>query len=347
MMSQKETLPAGPKKSSLRRNGCLVVLVLALAFLICAGVNFYQHLEQENNYEAGHAAYLQADCPAAVPLFDLAINGGGFGGENGDAAKAAVTEKAECAAWQKALEAHHSSDFEAALAGYAALVETYPQTPLLPVVQSQMESLFRESASLARQANPELCRQFQTLRAQELVPAKAGELPPLLWACGQIFEENDDPASAVELYAQLLNDYPDHALAQESMPALARATVAQAKAAGAGNIPAPQSVGGTGSGPAVVVVQNASPEKISLVFNGPEARLEELAACADCFKYSGDGPAACPEQGAVGVYELPAGDYTVVVNSSSDKGVIPFIGEWQLGQGEEYRSCFFLVTTAE
>lgn len=346
-MSQNETLPAGPKKSSLRRNGCMVLLVLILAFLICAGVSFYQHLEQENNYEAGHAAYLKADCPAAVLLFDLAINGGGFGGENGDAAKLAVKEKAECVAWQEAMEAHNRSNFDAALTGYAALLEIYPQTPLLPLVQSQMESLFRESASLAGQANPELCRQFQTLRVQGLVPAQADALPPLLWACGQVFEESDDPGRAVELYAQLLNDYPDHALAQETIPALARATVAQAKAAGAGNIPAPQSVGGTGSGPAVVVIQNASPEKISLVFNGPESRLEELDACADCDRYSGDGPAACPEQGSVGVYEVPAGTYDVVVNSSSDKGVIPFIGQWNLNQGEEYHSCFFLVTAVQ
>lgn len=346
-MSQNETLPGGPKKSGWRRSGCLVLLAVVLAFGACAGVNFYQHLEQESHYEAGHAAYLKADCPAAVPLFDLAINGGGFGGENGDAAKLAVKEKAECTVWQEALEAHNSSDFDAALAGYAALVETYPQTPLLPLVQSQTDSLFKEAETLAGQADLTLCQQFQTLRAQELVPAKEGALPPLLWACGQAYEDNDDPTSAVGLYAQLLSDYPDHPLAQETTPSLARATVAQAKAAGAGNIPAPQSVGGTGSGPAVVVIQNASPEKISLVFNGPESHLEELEACAECTRYSGDGPAACPELGPVGVYELPAGDYTVVVNSSSDKGVIPFIGEWPLGQGQEYHSCFFLVTTAQ
>jgi hypothetical protein len=169
----------------------------------------------------------------------------------------------------------------------------------------------------------------------------------LLLACGQAHEDNNDPTSALELYQLLLADYPDHPLTEETTAALARASVAEAKAAGAGNIPAPQSVGGSGSGPAVVVIQNDSPEKLSIIFSGPEARIEELEPCASCTNYTGDGPEACPEQGPIGSYELPEGDYEVVVKSISDEGVTPFTGQWSLATGDEYYSCFFLVTTIQ
>lgn len=350
-MSQNDAVSATPapakKKSSIWRIGCTILGVLALAFLVCAGINFYQYTVQKNNYEAGHAAYLQADCATAAPLFDQAINGGGLGGDSNEAAKLSVQEKAECDELQKAVDAQSGGDFGAALAGYANFLDAYPQTPLLPAVQNQTETLFKESEAIARQADLPLCQQFEALRVQELVPAKEGALPPLLLACGQTHEDNNDPTSAIELYSRLLSDYPDHALAQETTAALARASVAEAKAAGAGNIPAPQSVGGSGSGPAVVVIQNDSPEKISIVFSGPEPRFEELEPCTECTNYTGDGPEFCPEQGPIGTYEVPAGDYEVVVKSISDEGVTPFTGSWSLGQGEEYYSCFFLVTTVQ
>ncbi len=190
-----------------------------------------------------------------------------------------------------------------------------------------------------------MCQQFEALREQEFVPAKEATLPPLLLACGQAHEDNNDPTSAIGLYQLLLTDYPDHPLVEQTTTALARASVAEARAAGAGDIPAPQSVGGSGSGPAKVVIQNDSPEKLSIIFSGPEARIEELEPCATCTNYSGAGPESCPEQGPIGTYELPSGDYDVVVKSISDEGVTPFTGQWNLTDGEEYYSCFFLITS--
>jgi hypothetical protein len=104
---------------------------------------------------------------------------------------------------------------------------------------------------------------------------------------------------------------------------------------------------GDGSGPAVVVIQNDSREEISLVFSGPEARFESLAVCEDCDDYVGTGPEFCPELGPIGTYEVPAGTYEVVVKSISDEGIIPFTGTWDLAAGEEYYSCFFLITDFE
>jgi hypothetical protein len=350
-MSQTDPASPGPNppkpKSRGRQIGCGILAVVALVCATCAGINFYQYSVQKDNYEAGHAAYLEADCAKALPLYDQAINGGGLGGDSNEAAKLAVAEKAECDELQQAIDAQTSGDFGTAMAGYVNFLANYQETPLAPAVRSQTETLFKESETIAGQADLALCQQFDTLRGQELVPAREAALPSLLLACGQAHEDNDDPTSAIDLYSLLLNDYPDHPLVGDATTGLARASVAEAQAAGAGNIPAPQSVGGSGSGPAVVVIQNDSPEKLSIVFSGPEARIEELDACASCTNYTDAGPEACPEQGPLGTYELPSGDYDVVVKSISDDGVTPFTGQWNLATGDEYYSCFFLVTTEE
>jgi hypothetical protein len=149
----------------------------------------------------------------------------------------------------------------------------------------------------------------------------------------------------VEIYQRFVTAYPNHPDFATVEAQLAKAAVAEARAAGAGEIAPPMAVGdGSGSGAAVVVIQNDSREELSLVFSGPDARFETLAPCAECEDYVGSGPEFCPELGPIGTYEVPPGTYDVVVKSISDEGVIPFTGSWELAAGEEYYSCFFLIT---
>jgi hypothetical protein len=121
--------------------------------------------------------------------------------------------------------------------------------------------------------------------------------------------------------------------------------VADAKASGAGEIAAPERSGSTDSASTLVVIQNDSPERLRLVFSGPEARIEELETCGACARYSLVGPAFCPEKGPIGRYTLQPGEYEVLVEAISDEGVTPFTGTWPLGEGGEYYTCFFIVTT--
>jgi hypothetical protein len=74
-------------------------------------------------------------------------------------------------------------------------------------------------------------------------------------------------------------------------------------------------------------------------------RVEKLEPCADCEEFTGDGPSACPEKGPVGSYVLPPGTYEVVVTAVSTGSVTPFRGTWTLESGQEYASCFYLVTS--
>ncbi|NJM07419.1 hypothetical protein HC891_16395 [Candidatus Gracilibacteria bacterium] len=82
-----------------------------------------------------------------------------------------------------------------------------------------------------------------------------------------------------------------------------------------------------------------------MIFSGPEVRVEELEPCVGCSDFSGSEPTACPELGPVGTYLLAPGTYDVVVKASGDGSVTPFRGNWVLDGGQEYSSCFYLVTT--
>jgi hypothetical protein len=82
------------------------------------------------------------------------------------------------------------------------------------------------------------------------------------------------------------------------------------------------------------------------VFSGPESRIEKLDACSSCIKYYGNGPTYCPEKGPVGRYTLTPGNYEVLVESISDKGITPWVGDWVLQSGNEYSNCFFIVTSS-
>jgi hypothetical protein len=170
-------------------------------------------------------------------------------------------------------------------------------------------------------------------------------MPSLYVGCGQAYEGIGDWDAAILMYEDFLADHPDHALAADVEAALARSIVAQAQSLGAGEIPPPARSGSTGSDVTVVIIQNDSPDPLRIVFSGPESRVEELEACDTCTNYTGTGPAFCPELGPIGNYPLLPGEYDVVVESVSDDGTTPWTGSWELVSGDEYYSCFFVVTT--
>ena len=79
-----------------------------------------------------------------------------------------------------------------------------------------------------------------------------------------------------------------------------------------------------------VRIQNDSPNSMSLVFKGPDVRVERLEPCTDCVEFHGTGPDACPEKGPIGEYVMQPGSYDVVVKAADDAGVTPFRGTWEL-----------------
>ncbi|WNZ24772.1 tetratricopeptide repeat protein [Leptolyngbya sp. NK1-12] len=150
--------------------------------------------------------------------------------------------------------------------------------------------------------------------------------------------------TAIRQYKEFLQVYPNHSLVPEVKAALAKTMIAKADTTGTNAIAPPNPSGSTRGGVTEVVIQNASPEKIQIVFSGPEPRIEELPPCPSCKTYIGSGPTTCPEQGSVRTYTLKPGQYKVLVETS-DPSIMPFKGNWALGNGTLYDSCFFIVAT--
>jgi tetratricopeptide (TPR) repeat protein len=215
---------------------------------------------------------------------------------------------------------------------YKALLMEYPDHSLAA------------QAEAALMANPLACKDSQALR--DSVIAQRNEFMPSLYnRCGQTYEKDGAWDNAIRMYERFLAEYPGHALTPEIEAGLARAIVAQAQTASAGEIPAPERSGSTGSGLTEVVVQNDSPERLRIVFSGPESLIEELEPCTTCTTYSLVGPLFCPEQGPIARYTLSPGQYAVVVEAISDTETAPWTGNWTLTGGDEYYSCFVVKRT--
>jgi hypothetical protein len=215
---------------------------------------------------------------------------------------------------------------------YEALLMRYP------------EHAYAAEAQQALLSNATSCDRSETLKNKTVIQALPDFMSTLYYNCGQIYEQNREWKNATRVYESFLADYPKHELAEEVEASLARVIIEDARASGAGEIPPPNKSGSTGGGLTEVEIQNDSPESLRIVFSGPEARVEYLEACETCTTY-GFSPLYCPEEGPIGKYKMAPGEYAVVVESTSDKGTTPWLGDWTLVKGDKYYSCFIIITS--
>ena len=313
-------------------------IVLAVVVVV-AGVFFYQTWQQEQNYQTGHAAYLAADCDAAREPLRKAADGEP-GSDESDTALKARAELQECDAL---LAASQLADGEAVLA-YRDFVNKYPASPLVETGRTGAQELLASSSAVATTA---LCDELQALEQEDFIASPADTLPPLLLACGEAYEADAAFTEALAAYTRFRTEFTDHDLADEVEAAYARTTLAEAEATGAGELPPPIDSGTEGgvAGQATIVIQNDSPDVLAMVFSGPDVRVEEIEACAECEEFFGDEPEFCPELGPIAEYIVEPGTYDVVVKSGSGADVIPFRGSWTLEAGQVYDSCFYIVTS--
>ena len=334
--------PAPPapaaKKGGIRKRW--IVLGVVVAVLAAGG---YQLWQDEQAYKTGHAAYLAADCASAVGPLRKAGGNEKASSSDTDTELAARAELQECEALLAAGDLNTQGKPADAVLAYSDFVTKYPRSPLLGPARSSAQGLM--STSTEAVATVALCDVLEMLEAIQFVATPAATLPTLLYACGQAYEAAREWAEALAVYGRFRAEYADHALAGDVEIAFARTTLAETAAAGAGNLPQPGRGTGAGTaGQATVVIVNDSPDALSMVFSGPDVRVEELASCGECVEYTGDGPPDCPNIGPVAEYVLAPGSYEVVVKSGSGAGTIPFRGTWTLDPGEVYESCFYIVT---
>lgn len=338
------TAPAAKKQNPLVRVGIGCLGLVGIGCIAVGAFAFYENWQQEQNYQAGHTAYLAADCAAAVGPLDKAASGEP-GTKDSDVARTAEAELTECQTMLDAEALVGQGNPGDAVMAYNSFLDTYASSPLRAAALSKGQDIVASTDAEAL-ISPDLCPAIDSLVSSQFITSPAESVPQLSFACGQAFEGAEAYGDALLYYERILGEFPDHALASDAQAAYARATIAEARAVGAGELPAPQAVGESdGSGVVTVIIRNDSPKGLSMVFSGPEVRVERIEPCTDCEEFSGDGPAACPNLGPVGTYELPAGDYEVVVKAAGDDGVTPFRGTWTLEAGQEYESCFYLVTS--
>jgi hypothetical protein len=266
------------------------------------------------------------------------------GTKDRDIARKAEAELEECQVMLDTDTLSQQGKAAEAVLGYSQFVVKYDKSPLKDAAVSKAQDLTSKSTPEAL-ATTDLCQSLADIETQKFIATPDTTLPPLLNACGKTFEAAKSFSDAVTFYQRFRNEYPKHPLAAEVQDAYVRATIADAEASGAGELPAPQAVGGaSGSNTQMtVVIQNDTPEKLSIVFSGPDTRVEELDPCAECTKFT-EEPTSCPEKGPVGRYVMAPGTYKVVVKTSSGGNVTPFRGTWDLTTSEEYSSCFYVVT---
>ena len=193
--------------------------------------------------------------------------------------------------------------------------------------------------------NSDFCPLISRMEQSPAFTDRADSFIDVYLGCGDRYSAQSDYSNALAAYEPFLQKYPDHPRAEEIKRKVAEFLVAQANATGAGTIDRPDSSGWAPEGVARVVIQNDSPHRLKIVFSGPDARIETIDSCPSCTDYSGLGPMYCPELGPIGTYDLTPGTYEVLVETINENGVSPFTGTWNLNGGNEFYSCFFVVTT--
>ena len=294
-------------------------------------------------YQSAHAAYLVGDCSRALPEYEkmlFAFRLADFGGK----ARLARFEQAECLPYQQAVDIESQDTPAAALLAWRDFHRDHPASGLKSAAHQRVNELFLHSTPQSLASN-QSCEALKDLLANNVIPDLDMNLPTLLFGCGLLAEANGDYPQAEYYYETALSNNAAHPLVPEIKSALASLIVQQAEAMDAPNLPPPVPSGVVSPGSTVVIIQNDSPDALRIIFSGSQALIEELPACADCVDFTSDPP-QCPEKGPIGTYTLAPGDYDVVVESIEGDNVEPFSGQWQLEDGVEFYSCFFIITTA-
>jgi hypothetical protein len=361
-----QPLPKTPGSKRRRRVWLLSLTVVAALVAVFVGGWVYDYSARTDAFERAHAAFQRGDCPTALANYAQADRGKVPWGSKAEPSVGGTPEIDQCHELKRLADAWDAGNYAVAAKGYSSFAKDYADSaaliPLWALVQksagskdllskvpsatacSALESVSSTSATLA--AAFTTSTELKSLPTQRV--ARARYNPATLVSCAATFEKKGQTAKAAAFYSTAMTLKPAKAVLSKAISGKARTTVKLAKAANAGSLPTPQRLSGTGSGPAVVVIRNDSPNELALTMSGTKPVVTTIKACTSCHKYSHVGPVTCPDTGPQQSFRVPAGTYSVVVESKSTgaggRRVTPFAGSWDLSKGSRYESCFFIVT---
>ena len=206
----------------------------------------------------------------------------------------------------------------------------------LAELASQRIILMAETQGIANVASAEAC----DIIFREWID---GPYEDYLFACGTAFADAGWADSAVDLFNQFIEKYPDDGRYQDVVNRLADLLIQNARAEGAGVLPPPEVTGRTSKGTTQYLVTNDTPYELRFVFSGPEKKIFSVPACAECIEYA-IAPFSCPSNRPEETVVLTPGNYSLLVETVTSEGVTPYTGDFTLEGGSKYEYCFFIVT---
>jgi hypothetical protein len=338
-----------------------VLLVPALVVVLLIGWVSDQRRRTDALTEANDA-YLQGDCSGALAGFAEADRSTIPWSGKANPTFNDAPERYQCGRLSQLADGWAAGDLADVATRYETFRSQNADSPALITLWALVQQATASKQLHTHLSQTDACSALSTLRttsrtlnaelraSEALKPlvanrVKTAHLPTAdLITCARTFEQHDRTADANALYSAAVDLKPGRTLLAGATSGLARTDVQLAREAHAGHLPTPERVSGTGSGPAVVVIQNDSPDALQLTMSGTKPVLDRVGACPGCHNYTGDGPGTCPRTGPQRSFTVPAGVYSVAVRSERGGAVIPFVGSWDLTKGSRYETCFFIVT---
>jgi hypothetical protein len=352
-------MPGRPRHRWLLLLPLLLVPVLVAVLLI--GWFSDQH-RRTAALERADAAFQQGDCTGALAGFAEADRNAIPWSGQVQARFPDATERSQCGELRELAAGWKAGNLADVTARYDTFGSRNPDSPALLTLWTLVQQSARSKVLLKHLSQPAACAALKSLRQtssslnhdlntsaalKRLQVPRVGATryqPADLVTCAKTFEKGGSTADANAFYAEAVRLKPARALLATATGGLARTDVQLARQSHPGHLPAPARVSGSGSGPAVVVIQNDSPDQLELTMSGTKPVLDTVGACSGCQNYHGTGPASCPEQGPKRSFTVPAGVYSVAVRSDRGGAVTPFVGSWDLTKGSRYETCFFIVS---
>jgi hypothetical protein len=195
--------PPGKPQRDLRGLGLRIGALVLVVVLVAAGYVLVRYLVNVGSYHDGRAGYDRADCLAAVPHFDDVINSWRLV-PVGDEVLRAQQDKAECQAFQVAVDRQRDGDDPGALAAYADFVHGRVASPLTQAARDRITALFTRP-DVGPLATLDSCDQLGVLRGEKLVPTAGAA--PFHAACGHTYLDANRKDDSIGTYVLLFRDF--------------------------------------------------------------------------------------------------------------------------------------------